>query len=356
MISFNQGWAVGQTSDGQNVKGVLLQYTIPQISVSPTTLNYHDVEIGASSDQTVVVRNSGNGNLIIGTVTSPSSPFAIAADGCSGKNLASLQTCGVTYRFLPDSEGTFSDSSTIPSNGNTMTVTLTGTGATGTVNYIDLLDPPDGQTFTVCPDLGSSLFQWESSGVFTSINLLFSLTADFSNIPLKVRGNPNLNQVILRSDTWKKVLLLPGADGGGIYWTVIGTKKNKTTVKSDVFFFDVGGAEPVANPEMSHTSKTTLPPPALSWENQCNTKFKAWFGNGADFQKGGVKKVALSFKVIDPNGNQGIFSKELTSGQWSSIRKLGGDVTGAVLYWYVESWDALGRQKKTDVMTFVLTD
>ena len=36
--------------------------------------------------------------------------------------------------------------------------------------------------------------------------------------------------------------------------------------------------------------------------------------------------------------------------------EIGGDVTGAVLYWYVESSDLLGRQKNTDVMTFVLTD
>jgi hypothetical protein len=356
LISSNQGWAVGKTTDGQDTAGVLLQYAVPLISVSPPSLNYHEVEIGSLRDQTVIVRNTGNGNLIIGTVSAPSSPFAIAADGCSGKSLASLQTCGVIYRFLPGSDGTFSDSSTIPSNESTMTVTLTGTGATGTVNYIHLLDPPNGQTFPVCPDLGSSLFQWESSGVFTSSNLLFSLTADFSNIPLKVRGNPGVNQITLRPDTWKKVLLFPGVDGGLIYWTVIATKKDKTRVEGDVFFLEVAGAEPVANPAMSHTSKGTFPPPTLSWENQCNTKFKAWFGNSANLQTSGAKKVAISTSVKDPNGNQGISTVTLTSGQWTSIRKLGGNVTGAVLYWYVESWDTLGREKKTDVMSFVLTD
>ena len=74
------------------------------------------------------------------------------------------------------------------------------------------------------------------------------------------------------------------------------------------------------------------------------------------FRTGVGKKVAISYNVQDPNENQGIFTRVLTSGQWSSIRKLGGNVTGAVLYWYVESWDALGREKKTDVMSFVLTD
>lgn len=127
-------------------------------------------------------------------------------------------------------------------------------------------------------------------------------------------------------------------------------------MNSDVFSFDVAGAEPVANPEISHTSKSTLPPPVLSWENRCNTKFKAWFGNGADFQRQGIKKTAVSFEIKDPSGNGGVFTQELTSGQWSSIRKLGGDVTGAVLYWYVESSDVFGRKKKTDVTPFVLTD
>ena len=290
LISFNQGWAVGKTSDGQNVTGVLLQYTVPLISASPAAINYHDVEVGAYSDQTVVVKNAGNGNLAIGAITSPASPFAVQADGCSGITLPPLQTCKVTYRFLPDSEGAFYDSSTIPSNGYAVTVTLTGTGNAGTVNYINLADPPDGQTYAICPDFGSSLFQWESSGVFSGIVLQYSLTSDFSKIPVRVKGNPGVNRVTLPTSTWKKVLLLPGSDGGVVYWTVIGAKKDKTTVAGDIFSFEVAGAEPVANPGISQTSKTTLPPPTLSWENQCNTKFKVWFGNSAGIQNGCRKK------------------------------------------------------------------
>ena len=62
MISSSQGWAVGQTSDGQNVTGVLLQFASPQVSVTPTNIDSHQsVEVGATSDKTVVVRNTGNG-------------------------------------------------------------------------------------------------------------------------------------------------------------------------------------------------------------------------------------------------------------------------------------------------------
>ena len=100
-------------------------------------------------------------------------PLSIQTDGCSGKSLVPRQTCKVTYRFMPDSEGSISDSSTISTNGNTVTLTISGTGT--------------------------------------------------------------------------------------------------------------AGAEPVANPVISHTSKTTQPPPTLSWENSGNTKFKVWFGNGPTF-------------------------------------------------------------------------
>ncbi len=358
-IFSDEGWAVGQASDGQNVKGVLLRYAVPQISVSPASIDYQDIEIGASLDQKVGVRNNGNGNLIIGPITLPSSPFSINADSCSGQTLAPLRSCEVIYRFLPNSEGIFSDSSNIPSNDphvNPVTVTLIGTGVAGTSNSIHLLSPLNGQMFTACSDSDPPLFQWDHSGIFTSIEIQFSLTNDFSKVSFKVRGSPDVNQLIINSYTWERVFLLPGTNGGKIYWMVVGKKRDRTEVRSNVFSFEVETPKPVANPEMSHTSKSTLPPPTLSWANNCNTKFKVWFGNDPDFQKGGMRKIAISYDIKDPNENQGMFTRELTSRQWSSIRNLGANVTGAILYWYVESSDIFGRQKETDVMTFVLAD
>ena len=112
--------------------------------VSPINIEYHGTAVGASSDKTVVVKNSGNGNLILGTITSPSPPFSIKTDDCSGESLPPLKACKVTYEFLPDSEGTFADSSNIPSNGLSGTpvkVTLKGSGIAGTSNSIQLLNP-----------------------------------------------------------------------------------------------------------------------------------------------------------------------------------------------------------------------
>ena len=92
--------------------------------------------------------------------------------------------------------------------------------------------------------------------------------------------------------------------------------------------------------------------PELSWENNCNTKFKVWFGSNEQFSK----KYTLSFTVKDPLAGGGGFQKALTSNQWKSIKKLVGDQTGSTIYWYIESWDGVGRHAETDVMSFVLTD
>jgi hypothetical protein len=52
----------------------------------------------------------------------------------------------------------------------------------------------------------------------------------------------------------------------------------------------------------------------------------------------------------------GVLSKPLSSNQWHSIKNLVANGTGSIIYWYVESWDGLGRYGKTDVMSFALAD
>ena len=112
----------------------------------------------------------------------------------------------------------------------------------------------------------------------------------------------------------------------------------------------VDSQQPVENPDFSSTSKSDQP--ELFWQNNCNIKFKAWFG----IDEGFSKKATYTFTIKNPNDNGGNFLKTLTSGQWKAIRRLVGDQTGSTLYWYVESWDGLGRYAKTDVMSFLLTD
>ena len=108
--------------------------------------------------------------------------------------------------------------------------------------------------------------------------------------------------------------------------------------------------QPLGNPGIRDTNKSSLP--IVSWKSNCSTRFKIHFGNDSSF----TKKISYTFTIKNPADNVGDFSKSLTSGQWSAIKRLVKNVSGSPIYWYVESWDGLGRYSKTDLMSFVLTD
>ena len=327
----------------------------PRISVNPASVNFGDVEVGKTQDQSITITNEGDGNLILSAISSPSMPFSKVTDHCSAQTLKPAKSCIVTYRFTPPSADHYSSNSNIPSNDlarNPVTLALDGKGAPGTPVTINLLSPANELLFTSCSYFNIPSFQWDTNGIFKSLEVQFASSQnDFSLPPLiKVKAKIGVSELLTKSSIWKKILLLPGGTGETVYWKVVGTKADKSKAESNVFSLIVKGPKAVGNPQLSHKSKTTAPPPTLSWENNCNITFKVWFGNDAAF----TKKKSFSFKVTNPNDNEGVFSKELTSGQWTSIRKLVGDLTDSPIYWYVESWDVLKKYNKTDMQSFRL--
>jgi hypothetical protein len=165
---------------------------------------------------------------------------------------------------------------------------------------------------------------------------------------------PKYTETQIKSKIWNKVLSMPGPLGGTAYWRVVGTRTNKTTVESDARFFTIGPPQSVGNPAISDTGKSLLP--TLSWVNACNNKFAVWFGNDPDFSKPGIRKKVLTFNIKAPNVNGGAFSKMLTTGQWNAVRHIAENISGATIYWYVESRDALKRHTKAELKSFVLVD
>ncbi len=221
-----------------------------------------------------------------------------------------------------------------------------------TVEDISLSSPLNVSVFDCCSLSTPPIFGWASEESFKGYEIQFSPDQSFSSIPVRMKAKvkESTNEVTLPGATWKKVLTMPGGIGGTVYWRVQGKRGNGTTGLSEVFLLEIEPAQAVGNPTFSPTSKSSLP--GLSWENNCNAKFKVWFGSDGSF----TKKVPYSFSVKNPNDNGGLFSKNLTSAQWKAIRKLVNDVTGSTIYWYMESWDGLGRYAKTDAMSFFLTD
>jgi len=93
-----------------------IQRYFPDIVIEPTSVEFGNLSVGASSGRVVTIKNAGNIGLIIGTITSPPSPFYKINDNCSGHTLLPGTNCRVTLRFSPTSPGYFNGTFNIPSN------------------------------------------------------------------------------------------------------------------------------------------------------------------------------------------------------------------------------------------------
>jgi len=156
-------WTIDTTNTGT---------TAPDITASPTTLPFGNVNVDSSSERSVSVRNDGNANLVIGAITNPSLPFSKVLDNCSGQTLSPSTGCTITIKFSPKSTETFTSSVNIPSNEpdeTPVTISLTGAGASA--------GSPD---ITVLPSLDLSF-----------PNILVGVTAD-QTITVKNEGTSDL--------------------------------------------------------------------------------------------------------------------------------------------------------------------
>lgn len=117
--------------------GLVVSFLIPPVpttaSVSPTSMNFGDVTIGASASQTATVTNTT-------TFTSTVNITGIAISGTNASDfsetssctsLAEAQTCTVTVTFTPSAVGSRTGTLTITNDSTsdpTLTVALSGTG------------------------------------------------------------------------------------------------------------------------------------------------------------------------------------------------------------------------------------
>ena len=183
-------------------------FDYPDISVTPNPVEFDSVNAGATLDKQITVKNDGNANLIIGTITTPSNPFSKMTDNCSGQTIAPNNTCTVTYQFSPTSAGTFSSNSDIPSNDpdeNPVTLTLNGIGITESVSYtlttsanpsvagIVTLNPAGGTytagttvTLTATPSSGYTFSSWSGN-----------LTGSTNPAQITMDGNKSVTAVFL---------------------------------------------------------------------------------------------------------------------------------------------------------------
>ncbi|MEW5817644.1 MAG: choice-of-anchor D domain-containing protein, partial [Spirochaetota bacterium] len=142
------GIAAGTWADDSGVQGVpdypmnpVIGYFVeyeaekqpePDISISPTSHDFENGNVGSTKTQTFTVTNTGNADLIIGNLSitgTNAGEFSIQNDNCSGVTIAPSETYTIEVKFLPTSTGTKSAELNIPSNDpneNPLTVSLTG--------------------------------------------------------------------------------------------------------------------------------------------------------------------------------------------------------------------------------------
>lgn len=113
----------------------------PDISVSPTTLPFGDVEIGSSADLTTVITNNGVGDLSISDISISGANASDYSTAHSCTTIAAGNSCSVTVTLAPTVEGARSATLTITSDDPdtaSVDVALSGSGTAAPAPQISL--------------------------------------------------------------------------------------------------------------------------------------------------------------------------------------------------------------------------
>ncbi|MCI0512846.1 choice-of-anchor D domain-containing protein [candidate division KSB1 bacterium] len=130
----------GTPSDVSNAPFTISTVPVPDIDVNPMTWNYGDVNVGASSDKSFTITNTGTANLsVTATTLGGTNPaeFSIQSGGAPF-TLAPAGTRTLVVRFAPTSINNKSATLTINSNDpdeNPVIVNLNGKGVTVTTGW-----------------------------------------------------------------------------------------------------------------------------------------------------------------------------------------------------------------------------
>ena len=98
-----------------------------QVSVTPTSLAFGEVAVGASLTKTFSIANTGGSPLTVTSVTGPAAPFSMTGAPAAGSTIQPGGSVTVTVRLAPTQTGTWSSSIQVNTPVGSPTVTLSGT-------------------------------------------------------------------------------------------------------------------------------------------------------------------------------------------------------------------------------------
>lgn len=129
------GTRTGQMTVSANVAGGQLSVglsgtgaTAGVVTLSPTIVNFGDVQVGTnSSPMQVEVGNSGASSVSV-TGIAVTGPFTISSNACGSSSLAGQTDCQVMVEFAPTQTGPASGTLTLTDAAGTQTTQLSGSG------------------------------------------------------------------------------------------------------------------------------------------------------------------------------------------------------------------------------------
>lgn len=92
---------------------------------------FGEVKVGVSSQLRIILSHEEDNSIRIGNIVTPSTPYVIVEDKCSGALLGAGAECAVTVQFAPQSANTFYDYFLIPTDDpemGTLRIKLEGMG------------------------------------------------------------------------------------------------------------------------------------------------------------------------------------------------------------------------------------
>ncbi len=224
---------------------------------------------------------------------------------------------------------------------------------------LDIVEAPSSETIYQASTLINKYqpyFQWENDGTYKSFTVYFSTSpTDFSTkgiLIAKANVKGTLNTYTPSFEIWKKIMTASNNAGAirDIYWKVVGTKPDKSTVHSSVRHFRIDDSLPgVAQPSGDEYAFPSGTPPTFTFGADFNVKLQLEISPVSDFSDPHkMKKFVFANK--DPNATP-VFQRTLSSGQWKSIIKLIGTGTG---YFRVRAWDGIKRETLSGVSSFII--
>jgi hypothetical protein len=276
----------------------------PNLVVSPTNVPFGGVATGTTKSLTVSLQNTGNQTLTFGASTAPAAPFSATGLPASGATLAAGASTTVTATFSPTTDGMWSGSLGINSDGGNATVALTGTSGA----------PPLMQIIPMTNDYGTVAVGTSATLTFVVKNVGGTdLTITKSKPPalgpfVATTSLPEGAIITSGAQVTESVTFTPTAAGAfNDIWVITG---NDSTGVQNVAFTGTGVAALSRTGWTATALQSSGDVPANALDNNVATRWSsgAAMANGMWFQVDMGATNTVSVVSMDSAGSNGDYS------------------------------------------------